>query len=186
MQIVEPGARQQPRNRQAGDHARAAPDASTRSAAGRGVRMVNSLKKFSFKISTPATADSLSASWTALAWLTRASRRSPVSAEQRHMDREGERAQAGIGADVAGRLLAADMLLARRERQHEAAPSVGVDRLAARRPGIWRTILHTRREQPDIGAAEIERVADDWPSPTTMSAPIAPGERNGAERRPPR
>ena len=44
--------------------------------------------------------------------------------------REGERAQAGIGADVRGRLLAADVLLARRERQHEAAPAFGVDRLA--------------------------------------------------------
>ena len=46
------------------------------------------------------------------------------------MDREGERAEAGVGADVAGRLLAADVLLARRQRQHEAALAVGIDGLA--------------------------------------------------------
>ncbi len=34
--------------------------------------------------------------------------------------------------------LAPDMLLARRERQHEAALALRVDRLARRRPGICR------------------------------------------------
>ena len=29
-----------------------------------------------------------------------------------------------------------------------------------RRPGIWRTIFAARREQADIGAAEVQRVAD--------------------------
>src|SRR3546814_14548958 len=44
----------------------------------------------------------------------------PRLAEQGHVDREGERAQAAVGADVARGLFATDMLLARRERQHEA------------------------------------------------------------------
>src|SRR3546814_4980536 len=44
----------------------------------------------------------------------------PRLAEQGHVDREGERAQAAVGADVARGLFAPDMLLARRERQHEA------------------------------------------------------------------
>ena len=47
------------------------------------------------------------------------------------MDAEGQRAEAGIGADVAGRLLTPDMLFARRKRQHEAALSFGIDRFAA-------------------------------------------------------
>ena len=52
-------------------------------------------------------------------------------AQQAHVDRERQHAQAGVGADVGGGLLAADVLLARRQRQHEAAPALLVHRLAA-------------------------------------------------------
>src|SRR3546814_1214673 len=55
----------------------------------------------------------------------------PGFTEQGHVDAESQRAKPGIGADIARRLLAADMLLARRERQHKAALAVGIDRLAA-------------------------------------------------------
>ena len=69
-------------------------------------------------------------------------------------------AEAGVGADVGGRLLAADVLLAGRERQHEAAPALGVDGLAAQPARHLAHELLARREQADIGAAEVQRVAD--------------------------
>jgi hypothetical protein len=56
-------------------------------------------------------------------------------AEQRSADREREREQALIRADVAGRALAPNVLLARRERQHVAALAARIDRLAADAPG---------------------------------------------------
>ena len=79
-------------------------------------------------------------------------------AEQGQMDRERQRAEAGIGADVAGRLLAADMLLAGRERQHVAAPAVDVDGLAAEPAGQLAHVFLGCRHQPDIGAAEAQRI----------------------------
>ena len=81
-------------------------------------------------------------------------------AEQAHMDRERQRAQAGIGADVARRLLAADMLLPRRQREHEAAPALRVDRLAGETPRHLPRIFQVGGEEADIGAAEIQRIAD--------------------------
>src|SRR5687767_13738346 len=77
-------------------------------------------------------------------------------AEQGEMDVERQRAQAGIGADVAGRLLAADMLLARGERQYPAALAVDIDGLAGEAAGHLADELVAGREQPDIGAAEAQ------------------------------
>jgi hypothetical protein len=56
-----------------------AANSSTIAAAVPGTRIVNSLKKVSFSNSTPGTLTNSSASATALAWLQRASRRSPAS-----------------------------------------------------------------------------------------------------------
>src|SRR5947208_4598503 len=75
------------------------------------------------------------------------------------MDRKGEGAQAGIRADVARRLFAADVLFARRERQHPAAPSLGIGGLADEPTRHLPDKFLAAGEQPDIGAAEIERVA---------------------------
>ena len=44
---------------------------------------------------------------------------------------KARQAQAGIGADIRRRLVAADMLLAGGERQHETALALGIHRLAA-------------------------------------------------------
>ena len=100
---------------------------------------MNSLKKLRFESCTPGICgEPLGQALSPLACLSRASP-SARFAQRRQMDREGQRAESGVGADVARRLLAPDMLLAGRERQHPAALAVGVDRLAARRPGIWRT-----------------------------------------------
>ncbi len=76
------------------------------------------------------------------------------------MDGEGEGAEAGIGADVAGGLLAADVLLASGEGQHETALAVGIDGLAAEPTGHLPDELLARGHQAEIGAAEIECVAD--------------------------
>ena len=81
-------------------------------------------------------------------------------AEQRHVDGEGERAEAGVGADVGGRLVAADVLLAGRQRQHEAAAAFGVDGLAAEAARHLADELLARGEEADVRSAEGERVAD--------------------------
>src|ERR1700730_14041192 len=100
-------------------------------AASRGTRMVNSLKKVSLRTSTPLTRPRARASATALAWLMRGDPRQARLAEQRHVDREGERTQARVGADIGGGLLAPDVLLACGKGEHEATTPIAVDRFAA-------------------------------------------------------
>ena len=58
------------------------------------------------------------------------------------------------------RLVAADVLFARGERQHEAALAISVDRFAAE--AAWHLAQEFRLagEETDIGAAEAERHAD--------------------------
>ncbi len=121
---------------------------------------VNSLKKLSLTSSTPGTCASRSAAATAPAWLSRGERAQPRLAQQGHVDREGQRAEPRVGADVRRRLLAADMLLARRQRQHEAALAFGIDRLAAEAPRHLADILLLAAEQPDIRPAELQPDAD--------------------------
>ncbi len=80
--------------------------------------------------------------------------------EPRQVDDAGERVQRLRGADVRGRLLAADVLLARLQREHEAATAVDVDGLPgdpARHPAH---VLGARREEAERGAAEVESVAE--------------------------
>ena len=52
------------------------------------------------------------------------------------------------------------MLLASRERQHPAAAAVAVDGLADQPAGHLADVFLAGREQPDIGAAEGQRIAD--------------------------
>jgi hypothetical protein len=110
-------------------------------------------------------------------------RRAARLAEQRQVDREGECAEPGIGADVRGRLLAADVLLARREREHEAALAFGIDRLADERPGICRARYFCRlAKEPDIRPAERQRIADRLAfAHDDVGAHLA-GRRDEAER----
>ena len=154
QQIGQLGAaRIEPADRHAGEDAslgQRVDDRRRRDAAG---ARANSLKKAAIDELHARDRASRSASATAAAWLRRASRVKPGLAEQRQVDREGQRAQAGIGADVARRLLAADMLLAGRQGQHPAAPPLGIDRLADQPPGhlpdefvaAWRTARHRGR-----------------------------------------
>ncbi len=80
--------------------------------------------------------------------------------EQREMDREGQRTQPGIRADVAGRALAPDVLLARRQGQHPAAPALGVDRLAGKTARHLANEFVAAGKEPEMGPAETERVAE--------------------------
>lgn len=76
------------------------------------------------------------------------------------MDGEGEADEAGVGADVRGRLLAADVLLARRERQHEAALAFRVHRLATEAPRHLADMLVVAGEEAEVRPAEAEPAAD--------------------------
>src|SRR3954462_1124710 len=78
---------------------------------------------------------------------------------------EGEGAKHRAGADIRRRLLAADMLLARRKREHEAALALGVDRLTRETPRHLAHMLLAAGEQPDIGSAELKPDADALPLP---------------------
>jgi hypothetical protein len=77
-------------------------------------------------------------------------------AEQGHVDGESERAQHRAGADVRCRLLAADVLFARRQCEHEAALAFGVDGHAREPPGHLPDIFVGAGEKADIGAAELQ------------------------------
>ncbi len=76
------------------------------------------------------------------------------------IDDARERIQRLRRADVGGRLLAADVLLARLQREHEAAPSVDVARLAGDPAGHAPQVLLARREEAERRAAEVEAVAE--------------------------
>ena len=84
-------------------------------------------------------------------------------AQQGKMDRESKAAQPGIGADIAGGLLAADMLFAGGKRQHIAAAAFGIHCFAGEAARHLPQIFFTRRKEPDIRPAEIEAVADRLP-----------------------
>src|SRR5919106_1375988 len=87
----------------------------------------------------------------------------PLPAEPAEVDDAGERVQRLRGADVGRRLLAADVLLARLQRQHEAALAVDVDRLAGDAAGHAAQMLLRGGEEPERGAAEVEPVAEGLP-----------------------
>ena len=106
--------------------------ASTIGAAGLGRRSVNSLKKRRRHQFDAFDARELVGGHQRAVVVERGELAEAFLAQQRQVDREGEAAEAGIGADVARRLFAADVLFARRERQHVAAAAFGVDGFAGR------------------------------------------------------
>ncbi len=81
-------------------------------------------------------------------------------AHRRHVDGRGERDQTLVGADVRRGLLAADVLLARGEREHEAAPPFAVVGDADEPARYLARVLLARGEETDVGAAERERHAE--------------------------
>src|SRR5207253_478881 len=75
------------------------------------------------------------------------------------IDGRSQREEALIGADVARRLLSADVLLARLQRQHPAAPVVAIDRLPDKPAGNLAHELLAARHEAEVRAAERHRTA---------------------------
>ena len=76
--------------------------------------------------------------------------------QKRQVDAESERTQAGIGADVGCRFLAANMLFARRECQHKTALPLRVDRLATQASRHLAHKLFLAGKEPDIRPAKLQ------------------------------
>ena len=91
---------------------------------------------------------------------------------ERHVDGRRRHQQALVGADVGGGLGAADVLLARLQRQREARAGRRDRRVRpTMRPGIWRTYSMRVVMKPKYGPPEDSGTPSGWPSPTAMSAP---------------
>ena len=102
--------------------------------------------------------------------------RSPCGAEPRQVDESAEREQRLIRRDVRRRLLAADVLLARREREHVATPSVDVGGLAHDAAGHAAHVLCAAGEEAVVRpAVATGRCPAPWPSPIAIAQPYRPG-----------
>ena len=86
--------------------------------------------------------------------------RHALVAQQCHVRGECEHAEAAVGADVARRLVSANMLLARGQRQHESALAVCIHRFTAEAAGHLPHEFRLTCEETDIRSAEAERNAD--------------------------
>src|SRR2546423_7756101 len=85
------------------------------------------------------------------------------AAHRRHVDGRGERDQTFVGADVRGSLLAPYVLLARGEREDEAAAALSVVCDAGEPARHLARVLLARGEQPDVRAAEGDGHAERLP-----------------------
>ena len=98
-----------------------------------------------------------------------------VAAQPAEVDDAAERVERLRGADVRRRLLAADVLLARLEREHEAAAPVDVGRLAGDAAGHAAQVGLVAAKNPNDGPPKSRRLPSVWPSPTATSTPHSPG-----------
>ena len=156
--------------------------ASTMGAAGFGSFSVNSLKNVGVTSSTPLMRREFVGGHQRAVVVERGEFVEAFLAQQREVDREGEDAEAGVGADVAGRLFAADVLFAGRERQHVAAAAFDVGGFAAEAARHLADEFLARGEEADIGAAEVQRVADRLALAHHDVGAHFAGRRDGAER----
>ena len=106
----------------------------------------------------------------------------PAAPEPAQVDDAGERVQRLGGADVRGRLLAADVLLAGLQREHEAAAPVEVGGGARDAPGHPAQVLLARGEQAERRAPEVEPVAERLALADGHVDPALAGRREHAER----
>ena len=86
-----------------------------------------------------------------------------LAAEPGEVDRRRQRVQRLRGADVVGRLLAADVLLAGLQGEDEAAAAVDVVGFAGDPPRHPADQLLRAAEEAEGGAAEVEPVAERLP-----------------------
>ena len=111
------------------------------------------------------------------------SSRSPCGPSQRERDEPAEREQRLVGRHVRGRLLAADVLLARLQREHEAALAVEVGRLADDPAGQPPDELRPRGEEAVVRARRsLVRCRRSAPRRSPCAQPYAPGRLEHAER----
>src|SRR5438270_929652 len=82
---------------------------------------------------------------------------------RRHVDGRGERNQSFVGADVRGGLLASYVLLARGEREDEAASALPVISYPCEAARHLARVLLASGEQPDVWAAEGDGHAERLP-----------------------
>ncbi len=103
-------------------------------------------------------------------------------AEPDQVEDAAERDQRLRGADVVGRLLAADVLLARLEREDETAAAVDVGRLAGDAARHAADVLLGRAEESERRAAEVEAPAERLALPHRDVDPALAGRPEHAER----
>src|SRR5205823_604923 len=149
--------------------------ASTTGAAGLGRRTANSLKKLSFSTVTPGTAATRSASCAALAWLSSASRRKPASPSRVRWTVKASAHRPALvqmlEVAFSRRICCSRVLSVSTKPRLPSASTVS----PTSRPGIWRTYLSRVANRPTYGPPKPNPLPIDWPSQTTMSAPISPG-----------
>ena len=96
-----------------------------------------------------------------------ATRSSPSAPISDRYTRACHHQQALVGADIRGRLGAADVLLTRLQRQRKARPAVEIDRAADDPARHLAHVLHARGHEAEIGTARGQRttqrlaIADD-------------------------
>ena len=83
----------------------------------------------------------------------------PVRPERRDVDRGGQRAQRLVGADVAGGLVAPDVLLARAQGHDVRAPAVDVRGAAHEPAGHLAHEVRPSRQEAEVRTAVLERDA---------------------------
>ncbi len=104
----------------------------------------------------------------------------PVRADRRQVGGGGQRAERLVGADVRGRLLAPDVLLASLEGQDVSLAALGVPRRPDQAAGHLAHRGHLRRHEPDVRPPEADRDAERLPLGGDDVGPIAPGAARSA------
>jgi hypothetical protein len=84
----------------------------------------------------------------------------PVGPQPAHVHGGGDRHQRLVRADVGVRLLAADVLLPGLQREDVARPAVHVQGLPHDPPGHLPHVVEARGDQPEVGSAEVQVVAE--------------------------
>ena len=103
--------------------------------------------------------------------------------EERKVDRRGRHQESLVGADVRSRLGAADVLLARLQRQREAGRALGIDRATGDAPRHLAHVLHAAGHEADVGAARGQRHAKGLRiAAGDVGAAVAPFARRCEER----
>ncbi len=97
-----------------------------------------------------------------------------------HAGHDGE--QHLRGADVRGRLLAADVLFARLQREAHRRRAGGIDRDADQPPRHQPLMRILHRHEAGMRPAKPIGTPKRWAEPTTTSAPISPGGVSSAQR----